>query len=53
MVVLPNNCKAETILSVIIGPEVAHVNLELSVRDPKLHVEVNSLRPIAVIEIIC
>lgn len=45
MVVLPDHCKAETILAIFVSPQVTHVDLELGMGNPKLHIEVNAFGP--------
>ena len=48
MVAIENNGESDTVLTVLVLPEVAHVHLELQVGKVKLHPEVEALRPLSV-----
>ena len=52
MVVLIDDCELAGVLVIIIFLDVSHIDFELCVRDPKLHVEVNTFCPVIVSEVI-
>lgn len=52
MVVLPDDSKPEAVLAVVVVFAAHHVDLELSVRDVELCVEIEALNPVIVIEVV-
>lgn len=53
MVVLEDNSKPYSILTVRVLVDVAHIDLELQVRDEELHPEVESLGPLSEAKFFC
>jgi hypothetical protein len=51
MVILPNHSNLETVLTIIVVVAVLDEDFELCVRDFKLHIEIQALYPVIVVEL--